>query len=219
MSEANSKVVYAALNRMTEDRDVIKRAFHHWREKQGDQANLNVLDTVELIETYLGLDTGEKKVLMMSMHAAASKNESQLKTVPEYISGVEGSGDKASEAAVPNMAKVPHVILTEAYFETMMAEARKRSGADAAELEDIIADEGLPSLSDEMNASVKALKNSALDLPQSASSQACKDLCHDLYMLFCDVVGPMVADDISYKAIASLLEMPEASRYDPRQLI
>ena len=81
MNLENGKIVYAALSRMSEDRDVIKRALSHWNEKLGHLARVNVIQSVELIEGYLGLGTAEKKVLMMSMHAASSKDSSHAAVV------------------------------------------------------------------------------------------------------------------------------------------
>ncbi len=220
MNTENSKIVYAALSRMSDDRDVIKRAFTHWQSKFGDSAQINVLESVELIETFLGLDTGEKKVLMMSMHAASSKESSQLKAVPEYILGGSDQSVSGKEVgAATERLGPPHVTLSEGFFEHMMAAGRKRDSGLAAELEEALIDEGLEEASAAINSALKSISRSDLELPNATTSEECKDFCHAFYMLVCDFFGPMAADEMSYKAVAQLLETPEASRFDPRELI
>jgi len=205
MTSVNNKVVYTALTRMTNDRDVIKQAFIQWHGKFAHK-DLDVFATVEFIESFLGLDTGEKKVLMVSMHSAASKDESQLKDVPEYIFG--SGGDNATEPDVSAL-----------YF-SHISQSLQRSGTKyVTELMDVIRDEGLPNVSMAVRDALSSMVDGELDLPGNTSEDACKMFCHEVYMLVCDIVGPMEADEISYSAIAKLLETNEASRYDPRNLI
>jgi len=51
------------------------------------------------------------------------------------------------------------------------------------------------------------------------SEDDCKTVCHSLYMLLAEVVGPMDADVISNKAISALMQMEVAARFDPRELL
>ncbi len=225
MSDIASKVVYTALTRMTEDREAIKQAFQNWHAAFHGQ-ELDVFAFVEHIENYLGLDTGEKKVLMMSMHAGSSKGGLGLKEVPEYILGLPSndvvntaqavvSDDQTSAAA----KKPPYILLSEFYFSNMLAGVQKISGKMASEIREILADEGLPNVEQSIQTCVNRISDDQISLPVNTQEPACKAFCLEVYMLVCEVVGPMNADDISYKAIAKMLETNEASRYDPRALI
>lgn len=236
MSDLNNKVVYTALTRMTEDRDVIKHAFQSWQAKFAGQ-ELDVFAFVDHIQTYLGLETGEKKVLMMSMHAASSKGGLGLKEVPEYILGSfsadQASGDdeagrekagREKAGLVDSQAdsaiqKAPYILLAEFYLSNMLDGTQKLNGKLASEVRDLLADEGLPNVASGVQLAVKSVDGDRINLPASLAEAECKSFCLELYMLVCDVAGPMKADDISYKAIANMLETNEASRYDPRDLI
>lgn len=220
MSKLNSKIAYTALTRMTEDRAVIKEAFQHWLKSLGDKP-LDVFESVELIETFLGLSTAEKKILMVSMHSASSKSEAELPKVPAFIldarGEVEAQDDDPEFQAVDN--KTPHVILSEGYFYAMVTGVQRSGGKYDQELHEILLDEGLPEASSSVQAALKQAKDTRVDLPRDLNDAECQTFCHELYMLVCDIVGPIAADDLSYKAIAQLLETNEASRYDPKKLI
>ena len=232
MSDINEKIVYTALTRTTEDRESIRQAYQSWHAKFGD-SELDVFAFVEHIEKYLGLDTGEKKVLMMSMHAASSKNGLGLKEVPEYVTGsLSGQSSETDYDAVNAVSpstspsttssaaeKTPYIVLSEFYFANMVAGVKKVGGKYLAEFNQLLGDEGLPNVVDVIEAAVKRSSDDELNLPSDLEESECKAFCLEVYMLACDVIGPVRADDISYRAIAAMLETNEASRYDPRELI
>lgn len=221
MTELNNKVVYTALTRTTEDREAIKQAFLSWSNKFEGQA-LDVFAFVEHIERFLGLSTGEKKVLMMSMHAAASKDPLSLKSVPEYIVGNGDAGNVLDDTTAANTSvstKEAHVVLSELYFANMLDGTQRAGGKQAAEFRQILTDEGLPNVTSDILRAAQDVENDRIQLPASSVESECQAFCLEVYMLVCDLLGPMSADDISYSAIATLLETSEASRYDPRKLI
>ncbi len=219
MNTFNNKVVYAALVRMTNDREVIKQAFVHWHGKFAHKP-LDVFAYVEAIERYLGLDTGEKKVLMVSMHAASSKNESSLRDVPEYIFGSGSEPNSGNHDAVEQGLKhAPHVSLTEQYYSNLLDGLSREGGRYVHEFESELKNDGFKSLERRARKALRKADEDGLKLPSDLDEAACKALCHELYLLLCDVAGPMVADDLTYKSIEALLETTEARRYDPRDLI
>lgn len=220
MSKLNNQIVYTALTRMTADRAVIKEAFLHWQNHLGD-IPLDVFEVVEHIESFLGLTTAEKKVLMVSMHSASAKSETDLANVPPFIINVGGDiSEEQNETefqVVDN--KPPHVILSEGYFNGMLSGLQRTSGKFFQELKEILLEEGLPEGPKTVEASLKRINESNIDLPSDMNETDCQSFCHEVYMLVCDVIGPVKSDDLSYKAIAQLLETNEASRYDPKKLI
>lgn len=219
MNTDNNKIVYSALSRMTDDREVVKQAFTNWHSAFAG-AKLDIFAFVDHIEAYLGITTAEKKVLMMSMHAASSKGSDGLSDVPAYILDGQATPNNASGAAVTETSQVavkpPAVALSQVYFNRMLGGLKSK---DKAEVVEILADEGLPDASDALNRALKRLDSTDVDLPKDMSEDECKSLCHETYMLICDIVGPTSADDLSYKAVNSMLESSEADRYDPKNLI
>ncbi len=218
MSTLNNKVVYAALTRMTNDREVIKHAFLNWHSKFADD-EIDVFAYVDHIERFLGLNTGEKKILMVSMHAAASKGEGDLGEVPAYIFGSDATADVAEESVVKSEDKTPCIVLAQLFCNRMASGVQRLGNKHRQELNEILKDEGLPSATLVINEVLKKIGEEDIVLPSSTSEADCKTLCHEFYMLVCDVVGPNSADELSYKTISTLLDTNEASRFDPRDLI
>jgi len=217
MSDENNKIVYAALSRMSADREVIKQAYQSWQAAFAGKA-LDVFEVVDHIESFLGLDTAEKKVLMMSLHSAASGGGANLKDVPGFITGEAGAaGGGDAEPAVS--VKEPVVALSEIYFNKMTSGVARKSSKHKAELLEILDEEGLPGVAGSISNAIKRLDDTDINLPKGLSEDDCKALCHEVYMLVCDVVGPQDADDLSYKAVNAMLEANESSRYDPKNLI
>lgn len=220
MNQQNAKIVYAALTRLTEDRGVIKQAFDHWNSQHGD-AELDVVGLTESIVTFLGLDTGEKKVLMVSLHSASSRGAGSLADVPSYLIGASNdaiNGDAIAAAASPSGNKPPVVILADAYCNYVDGALRRLSNADREEWIEVIRDEGVAGVKPNVQLALQSIDD-GLSLPSDSSEEDCKTVCHELTLFLSDVIGPVKADEISYKAIASLLDTNEASRFDPRELL
>lgn len=219
MSDENNKIVYTALSRMSVDREVIKQAYQSWQTAFAGKP-LEVFEVVDHIESFLGLDTGEKKVLMMSLHSAVSGGGANLKDVPGFISGAGGALTSSAVSEVPAVSvKEPVVTLAQIYFNAMTAGVAKKGSKFKIELLEILADEGLPGMGSGASKAIKRMDDTDIDLPKGLSEDDCKALCHEVYMLVCDVVGPQDADDLSYKAVNAMLEANESSRYDPKNLI
>ncbi len=218
MSTYNDKVVYFALSRVTTDRELIKQAFLSWQTQFAD-SKLDVFAFVDHIESFLGLGTAEKKVLMMSMHSASAKGEDTLKEVPAYITGAGGSGANEAKLDVSVDVKPPCVALAQIYFNGMTAGMQRMGNKNMVELAEILNDESLPGASKDVTQALRSLDGTEINLPKSMTEDDCKSLCHEMYVLICDLVGPIVADDLSYKATSNMLDASEASRYDPKNLI
>lgn len=215
----DQKIVYAGLSRMTEDRVVIQNAFQYW---QANYANVafDVVVVTTALEEYLGLNAKEKKILMISLHAASNKTDSELAAVPAYISqtGVNVSElDEAPEPVVKTQS--PHVHITSQFVKLLAKSVNRLGASDYREIDEILQDEGLPQLERKSNQRVKREGFSSDMLSDSANADDCRELAHQLYMLIIEVVGPVQADVAVNQVIDKLLGSDMASRFDPRSLI
>lgn len=221
LSHPDAKVVYAALRRMSEDRTVIQQAFQHWMTGLYGQP-FDVVETVSSIEKFLGLSTQERKVLMISMHAAANRAAHEVPEVPDYIlRGASSSMQPSNDAgAAPKVsAKSPVVELTQAYFGLVLKGALRANASGYRELVSVLEDEGIAGVGADINRAIKDTVVSGLDLPKSADQTVCQNLCHDFYNLVAEIMGPMDADVVSNNAISATLDMEAATRFDPRELL
>jgi len=222
LNDTGAKVLYAALRRMTDDRTVIKQAFQHWVTELSSEP-FDVIQTVASLEKFLGLSTQERKVLMIGMHAASNRGSHELKSVPDYILGDSVASQAVAAKNKPSStvkAKQPYAELAEGYFAQIAQAVRRGNGGDYRELMSALKDEGLNDVSAAINKAVKASSSEEnFDLPSAASETDCQDFCHSLYMLVAEIVGPIDADTFSNSAIAALLDIEAAVRYDPRKLL
>ena len=218
-NDVNARILYTALQRMTDDRAVIKDAFQHWVAELSNSP-FDVIETVGGLEKYLGLDTQERKVLMIGMHAAANRAEHELREVPDYVVGNSVAPAPTAKEAAPKLrARQPVVELAEGYFARVLNETKKVAMSSYRELASILEDEGLDGISGELDKAVKKASSGQLELPASTSEDGCQNLCHAFYNLLAEVVGPIDADVVSNRAITALLDMEAAARYDPRDLL
>ena len=217
------KIVYAGLSRMTKDRVVIQSAFQYWQANLSADA-FDVVDVTAKLVSYLGLNSSEKKVLMIGMHAASSKAEIELAEVPAYIAGgdaadvaaVEDSGESASKSVE---SYTPHYQVTRGYIRLLAESVRRKGAASYNEMDEILKDEALDGVSRELVGRIKKYGFSDEIMHGSINEDECRDLAHQLYLLMIDVIGPMVADVVVNDVIDKLLESDASSRFDPRTLI
>jgi len=213
------KIVYAGLGRMTQDRGVIQNAFQYWLANLSNQP-FDVVAVTIAIEEYLGLSAKEKKVLMISLHAASNKTDSELAVVPAYI--MQAGAITPTDNNVPEpeaKTQSSHVYITSQFVE-LLADATKRGeAASFREIDEILQDEGLPELDKKTNKRVIDSGFRANMLSDNANADGCRELAHQLYLLIIDVIGPVQADVIVNQVIDKLLGSDMASRFDPRSLI
>ena len=82
----HDRVVFSALQRMTEDRNTISMAFHFWRQNLSSKTfNIEILVS-ELVK-FLALGSDEKKRLMIGLHLASGKSTNELEELPGYLIG------------------------------------------------------------------------------------------------------------------------------------
>jgi len=216
------KIVYTGLSRMTQDRAVIQNAFQFWQANHSNKA-FDVVEVTTAIEKYLGLGGGEKKVLMIALHAASTKTDSELSDVPGYI--LQGGAAPAPVAqgeaapAVTAPTKSPHYTITAEFINLLGANIKRSNPQEFRELFAILSDEGLPELSAESNKRVKKSGFSPEMLAVTADVEDCKEIAHQMYLLIIDVVGPVDADVLVNRVIDKLLQNELAGRFDPRSLI
>jgi len=215
----DQRIVYAGLSRMTQNRSVIQNAFQYWQANLSNQA-FDVVAVTSAFEEYLGLDAKEKKVLMISLHAASNKSESELAPVPGFITQTGDNvplNEKEPEPEVKSLP--PHVHVTSQFVQLLAATTKKVDAAGYREIDEILQDEGLLELDNAANKLVKRAGFGSDMLPESASADDCRELAHQLYLLIIDVIGPVQADVAVNQVIDQLLGSDMASRFDPRTLI
>ena len=214
------KIVYAGLSRMTDDRVVIKNAFEYW------QANFSsipfdVVDVTSKLVSYLGLGAGEKKVLMIAMHAASSKSQVELEDVPGFLlnGGAISDAPEASEAPKATINYTPHYQVTHGFVKGLVEGVRLKGASLAAEMDEILRDEGLPDTTVELSKLIAEYGFSEQILPGSVSEIECRNLAHNLYLLIIDVIGPVDADSIVTQVVGELIKSDVATRFDPTSLL
>jgi len=147
-NDPGAKVLYSALMRMTEDRTVIKQALQHWVSVLGGKP-FDVIETVASMEKFLGMNTQERKVLMIGMHAAENRASHELNALPDYIfAGGSSASDGVEEVAETTeptpqarvKAKQAFVELSEGYYAQVCEGLRRLNAGDYRELMEILAD-------------------------------------------------------------------------------
>jgi len=219
----DQKIVYAGLSRMTDDRAVIQDAYQYWQQNLSN-VPFDVVNVTAKLVAYLGLKSSEKKVLMISMHAASNKSEVELDPVPGYLLGQAPAAAEQSnqqEAPVAQAAdnSTPHLQITRGYIRQLVDEVTRVNGASYSEMHEILMDEGLPEVSAELNSRIKTYGFSDQVLVSTITEGECRELAHSLYMLMIDVIGPVSADIVINNIIDKLLQSSAATRFDPRSLI
>lgn len=222
--EYEQRVVYAALKRMTTDRNLIKSAYEHWNTSLSNNP-FDVFEIVGELNSYLGLGDAERKALMVAMHAASNRLVDQLKPVPEYISSGAAAAQTSTDEAAPKAAtKVvsPHKAVTERYLQLVCQHVKLSDRDSFRELVTIVGDEGLPKLHKTVNKVVKDWGNSGLDkinFDDDVETSECQETALEFYVLLTEVIGPVESDVIVNKAIAEVINMSEAQQFDPRGLL
>lgn len=222
MNKIDGQMVYFGLSRLTDDRTVIREAYQYWQSQLSDQP-FDVLDVASKLTDYIGSDSNGKKTLMIALHAANNKSESELDNVPNFISGNDadlGADTPVSQSNNTADAGLPaHSVMTVELFKLMYSRLRQVDSSGYAELSNIIADEGLDNTPQSLHGAIIVSPDRGLKLGSDVTEQQCQALTHALCMLIMEVVGPMVTDDLIDNVIASLLENSHASQYDPRNLL
>ena len=213
------KIVYAGLSRMTDDRVVIKNAFEYWQANFSGAA-FDVVDVTSKLVSYLGLGAGEKKVLMIAMHAASSKAEVELADVPGFLLNGAAIEDVSAEpAAAATINYTPHFQITHGFVKGLVDGVRQSGASSYAEMDEILRDEGLPDATVEQSKLISEHGFSDQIVPGSITENECRDLAHALYLLVIDVIGPVNADVIVTRVTGELMTGAMASRFDPRSLL
>jgi len=96
---------------------------------------------------------------------------------------------------------------------------RLKGASLAAEMDEILRDEGLPDTTVELSKLIAEYGFSEQILPGSVSEIECRNLAHNLYLLIIDVIGPVDADSIVTQVIGELIKSDVATRFDPTSLL
>jgi len=218
----DQRIVYAALSRMTKDKMLIQSAFQYWQANLSDKA-FDVVEVTSGIESFLGLSDQEKKVLMIALHAASNKTETELAVVPAMIlqKSPEPVVDEVSFGQLDKVisSHTPHYYITSQFIVMLIDATRKVGVVSVSEMDDILRDEGLPDLAKKDNKLIRQHGFSSDMVDMKIDSETCRELAHAIYMLLIEVIGPMQADLAVNQAIDKLLGSDMAGRFDPRSLI
>jgi len=224
------RAIFVGLRRMTDDRNMIVDGFRHWSNNHANES-LDVELIVSSLVSYLGLDSGQKKSLMISLHAASNKMTEDLPEVPKVLleRAVNGKATPASNDNIDvssqeevRKALPPHCVVTNIYIQSVAQLLDKRHGSAYDEFKSILRNETLENIAKETAGLIvdwaeNGLSN--LNIPESITEKDCKNLSHEIYLILSEVVGPNDADTIVNSAISLALKPDEASRFDPRQLL
>jgi len=225
--ELHQRMVYYGLRRMTSSRSDIGAGFAHWQEKF-ESRPFDVIEIVTELVAYLGLDVGEKKTLMIALHAASSKLYKELDPVPAVLLSpvaLAASNQRVSERAQTGLKssnKEPQIEALERFMQLSCQYLDRINSTEHAELIDIISDEGITGALAGNNIKLKVwgadgLKN--LNLNETLDLAECQEIAHNFYVLISEVSGPVLADSITNKAISDLLSTELAQRFNPRDLL
>jgi len=221
--QLSERIVYAGLRRMTDNRSLIRDAYSYWQ-KQLSNEEFDVIKVVSELVTYLDLSDQEKKTLMIALHAASNKLLDELPPVPGVIASNDDTSDLSdtSNDSVIAEKSTPHQKITQQYIQLFSQHIRKVNSDDFTDFRQEIASNGLSDIDPETgNVIIKWASDGManLKLPNDITEESCKALSHQFYLLATEFIGPNESDDIVVKAINNCLDMEEAARFNPRDLV
>jgi len=228
LNDKPARVVYAAVTRMTDDRNLQQQAFTYWYQELSAKA-WNIADIVNAVIQYLGLSTAEKKSLYIALQAASNRSAEALPEVPQILqrglhTAVAAAEEPVSDAAESGVSdNLPaHIQTTVALLVAVAANIRRVDNAAATELAEILGAEGLPEVSIQLAAALMAWGDEGfarLQFPRATQAAECPALFHQFYLLGCEVLGPAELDRALDKAVAEVAASDVGLRFDPRELL
>jgi hypothetical protein len=224
--EYRQKIVYVGLSRMTEDRSTIQRAFTFWHKKLSSR-EFKVSEIVAYMEKYIGLTSGEKKSLYVAMQAAATRLEQELPAVPGFLLDDEPAANKDAKVndvkqAANKKASTAHRALVQHMLRSLSQYINKRHGDYFSDLVEAIQEEGLTDTNADIKSSVDTWADGGLaklELPTMVSEQECGEIFRNFCDLTTEFIGPVNTDRLVNLVISEALDLEEASRFDPRDLL
>lgn len=229
--EHKQKIVYVGLRRMTDDRNLIIDGFKYWMENHSSKT-FDVEALVNNMVDYLGLGSGEKKALMIALHAASSKMPEDLPNVPQGLldratnkehkkaSNPESFDVEASDTIEKSLP--PHCVVTAGYLQNLARALYKQHNDEFSDLKEILLEEEIEDISYPVKEAVKNWAEdgmSSIRLPESTTEAECKALSHGIYLFFTELVGPMDSDKLVNSALQQTLNLDEITRFHPRLLL
>ncbi len=191
------KVVYAGLKKACKERQIQKVGFDRWRQKFSSN-EFDIADIVNDLTTFLDLGATERKILLISMHAAFSRSETELDAVPEYIMAGESAeadiADDNQNELFQSVIKPGFVVATQSLFHLIEQDIRRHHKSAAGDWKASLLEykgSGLSltevGLMDEFQKYDWALSENT-DLP------TCQNLAHEGYLRLTQIIGPVEAD-------------------------
>jgi hypothetical protein len=222
MTEYDARVVFTSLQNTLNSREMVRDAFAFWRRKMAN-LEFDAVQITEQLDSYLGLGSAERKNLMVSLFANANRSLSELSEIPEYVGdGSADAGSGSTEASVPKPSgavKDVSIRLVEMFFSGCIEVMDERQSRERDEVVRELEQKGLNIKNRQVNSAIQKGARGVPNLPADLSEADCKELMHEHYLLFCDVIGPVETDLVYQTTMSSLLKMEIAREYDPRKLL
>lgn len=225
--EYDQRVIYTALKRMTSEHSLLQNAFQFWQQNYAHKP-LNVIEYCTKLVDYLGLTDSQKKMLMVAMHAASNRLPEDLPEVPAVLlngAAVQADDQMDTPAPVaqakPKELQRPYLIVATAFLQQIVQQLRKYHRDDADELVSILRTEGI---NDDDSVAQTLVSHWAgnglanLNLPNEVTEEQCKILAHELYLLVCELIGPVAADTLIHRVNIEVGKLEAAVEFDPLQL-
>ena len=217
MSTKNEKVIFTVLRKISNDRQFISTAFKSWWADQ-DSIQFNADDLVAYFESKVGFDANEKRNFRIAFYAISSRNEGALLEVPEVLVQNSGTISKTeSEAVVLETEKANLLSPQESTFQLFLdALIDKARSMDADAESDLIEHFQDAKVMKKMKLSKRPAsqlnqwlnKNSSQPLDtQSMSVKEMQSMFHQVYICFCETLGPVKADQVLNQAITKVEAM------------
>ncbi len=215
MSTKNEKVIFTVLRKISNDRQFIGSAFKSWWADK-DQVNFDADDLVAYFENKVGFDANEKRNFRIAFYAISTRSESDLLSVPEVLTGKAGQTTGGSQD-LPEVEKVetlkPEEKTFQLFIEALIDHAHRMDSDTKADVIEHFQDS-------KVLKSMKLAKRPGSQLTtwlendsgqrlntETMTVKEMKAIFHQIYICFCEILGPVKADQVLNQAIAQVQQL------------
>lgn len=230
--ERNRRAVYTALSGVCADRLLLERALAFWEAGFASQGVFRVAHYIDGLMGHIGLSQDQRRTLSVALYASLNKKEQELAELPAMFRKADSSTGAASPrpqapGETPTAGQTRAVARNAgAVVLARILSAMVDGAARAGQHEDLIA-----TLRDHGPAFGSAATSRAVDewiAGSLADSQRLADRVSDaerraivngVYVVLCEVSGPVSADRILARAVEAAEQLAEAVSFPPRSLL
>ena len=211
MSTQNEKLLFTVLRKSMSDRSMVHDAFKTWFAHK-DQIPFEVDDVIAFLDRKLGLDADEKRNLRIAFYSVKNRGNSSLEEIPEVLTtaGAVDTNTETDLASIPNKKANPRDQVFLSLISEMMQLGKSQSSEVVEDIGDHFDD---PKLMKKMKISQPAKTQIGHWLSSNLQTQMkCADLSdddlkkifHEMYVAFCESLGPVETDSILNKAVSKV---------------